>query len=171
MPPSGSPRRPSGLLVMLWVPGLTQGCWAAWLKACRLWMLQRQPPPGASGRTLGPGALGTLDSVRGHRDIMAVTAGGQGLLAEGGDQRCCSPSCSHRTDSPQWRISWPQNTYGAKAERSCLKDPPSAMTSLSPPRAAPQEPRAYATSFSTCCDSERCFSWKNWKDNPMTAVN
>lgn len=43
-------------------------------------------------RELGPGALGTLDSVPGHCDIMPATAGGQGLLAEGGDQRCCSPS-------------------------------------------------------------------------------
>lgn len=42
-------------------------------------------------RELGPGALGTLDSVPGHCD-MPATAGGQGLLAEGGDQRCCSPS-------------------------------------------------------------------------------
>lgn len=41
-------------------------------------MLQRQPPPGASGRELGPGALGTLGSVRGHCDITAVTAGGRG---------------------------------------------------------------------------------------------
>ena len=47
MLPSGSPKRPSGLLVVLQVPGLAQVCWAAWLKACILWMLQRQPPPGA----------------------------------------------------------------------------------------------------------------------------